>query len=480
MRSSAAEAGASGARPSRELSPLTAAGGKSPGTLGLIAGGGRFPVLVAESAKRQGYRLVCIGHRQFTSPEIARLADEYTNLGLGRLGAAIRFFKRHGATEVSWAGWIRKERLFLPWRWLSILPDWRMARLWYFQLKDRQDATLLSALAGEFSRDGIEVVHSVRHAPDLLAEEGVLTRRAPTRAELDDVRYGWTVARRLANLDVGQSAVVRSGSTLAVEGIEGTDRNIRRAGELALGGGLVVVKLAKDDHDMRFDVPTIGPDTVDVIVRAGGSVLAIEAQRTLILDREEVVERANRSGLAVISIRTPDGIAAGGDSRVRAEGAACTPELEPLHRRLPPRAQLEDLRFGARVAGELSSLDVGTCVAVREKSTLAVEAAEGRLALVRRSGELCRRGGFSLVLRASQLPASQVDALLAPEVLAEARARGCLALGIMTGLDLPALRATALAREADARGLAVVAVREPVHASEEGVKVRGPAPGERA
>ncbi len=273
------------------------------GTLGLIAGGGRFPVIVAESAKRRGLRVVCIGHRRFTPPELEEICDTFRHMSLGRLGAAIRFFKRHRVEEISWAGWIRKEEyLFHPWRLLSLLPDWRMIKLWYFKLKNRQDATLLAAIADEFESEGIHVSHSTKHCPELLAEEGVLTKRAPSKAQWDDIRFGWRLAKRMADLDVGQSVVVFEKSTIAVEGLEGTDRCIRRAGELCKRGGFTVVKLAKDGHDMRFDVPTIGPDTIDSVVEAGGAVIAIEAGRTMILEREEMLARAERRGVAVVSL----------------------------------------------------------------------------------------------------------------------------------------------------------------------------------
>ena len=247
--------------------------------------------------------MVCIGHRELTSPELVEICDHFRYLGLGRLGAAIRFLKKHGVREVSWAGWIRKERLFRPWRLLSMLPDWRAIRLWYFRLRNRQDATLLSALAEGFESEGILVTHSTKYCPELLAGEGVLTRRAPTKAQLEDIRFGWQIARRMADLDVGQSVVVYERSTLAVEGLEGTDRCIRRAGELCKRGGFTVVKLAKQGHDMRFDVPTIGPETVQSLVDSGGAVLAIEAGKTMILEREETIARACRHGIVIAAYR---------------------------------------------------------------------------------------------------------------------------------------------------------------------------------
>jgi DUF1009 family protein len=276
-----------------------------PTTFGLIAAGGRFPVLVAESARRRGIHLVCIGHRHITDPEVRALCGTFRYFGIGRLGAAIRYFRKHGVNEIVFAGWIRKEGLFRPWRLLRLLPDWRMVKLWYWKLRNRQDATLLAAIADEFESEGIHVTHSTKHCPELLAEEGILTKRGLSKTQAGDVRFGWRIAKALASLDVGQSVVVSEKSTIAVEGIEGTDRCIRRAGEFQRRGGLTVVKLAKDDHDMRFDIPTVGPDTIDSMAAAGGAVLAIEAGRTMIIDREAMLERANRHGMVVVSLREP-------------------------------------------------------------------------------------------------------------------------------------------------------------------------------
>jgi len=272
-------------------------------TIGLIAGGGSFPFLVARAARARGYRVVCAGIRHEASPDLAAEVDVFRFFGLGRLGAGMRFFRRHGVRDLSWAGWVRKERLFRPGRIFSILPDWRMLRLWYFTLRDRQSQTILATLAAEFEKEGLVVSHSARYCPELLVEEGLLTRTAPNRKQLEDIRFGWEVAKRMADLDVGQSIAVFERTTLAVEGIEGTDRNIARAGELCTKGGFTVIKLAKDDHDMRFDVPAVGPRTIENLHRAGGGVLALEAGRTLVLEREEVVELADRHGIVVVANR---------------------------------------------------------------------------------------------------------------------------------------------------------------------------------
>lgn len=267
--------------------------------VGLVAGGGTFPFELARSARKQGLEVVCVGIRHEVSPELASEVALFRSFSIGRLGAMLRYFKRHGVRRVSWAGWIRKERLFTPGRIWSLLPDWRTLKLWFFRLRDRQSQTMLAAIAEEFENEGLHVAHSLELCPDLLLEEGVLTRRQPTRRQVEDIRFGWALAKRMAELDVGQSVAVYEKSTLAVEGIEGTDRNIRRAGELCARGGFTVVKVAKEGHDMRFDVPTIGPDTVKTLSEAGGAVLAVEAGKTMVLDRDETLRLADELGIVV-------------------------------------------------------------------------------------------------------------------------------------------------------------------------------------
>jgi len=274
--------------------------GRSP-AVGLVAGGGGFPLDVARGVRRLGRRVVCVGIRHEVGREIAAEVDAYRELGLGRIGALFRFFKRHGVRDVCWAGSIRKERLFTPTRIFSLLPDWRMIRLWYFRLRDRQSQTILGALADEFESEGLHVTHSAEFCPELLATEGLLSRAAPSRKQLEDIRFGWDVCQRMADLDVGQSVVVCDRSTIAVEGIEGTDRTIRRAGDLCRKGGFTVVKLPKRGHDMRFDVPAIGPATIATIHEAGGAVLAIRAGKTLIFEREETLRSADRHRIVVVA-----------------------------------------------------------------------------------------------------------------------------------------------------------------------------------
>ena len=276
-----------------------------PARIGLLAGGGTFPFAVARAARKNGIEVVCAGIKHEVSREIAEEVSVFKECGLGRLGRVLRFFRKHGINEVSWAGWVRKDRLFTPARIFSLLPDWRMLKIWYFSLRDRQSQTILTSFAEEFEREGITVAHSTRYCPELLIKEGLVGRIKPKAKHLEDIRFGWDIAQRMADLDVGQSVAVLEKATIAVEGIEGTDRNIIRAGELCRKGGFTVVKLPKKGHDMRFDVPTIGPDTIENLKEAGGAVLAVKAEGTLILEQERVVELADRYGIVVVAYEEP-------------------------------------------------------------------------------------------------------------------------------------------------------------------------------
>jgi DUF1009 family protein len=204
-------------------------------------------------------------------------------------------------------GKIFKHRILLgPWGWLSLVPDWRTFKL-FFPLfiagkKDRRDDTILSAIVDEFGRGGIEMLPATNFAPDLLVEAGVLTRRRPSSQEQADIEFGWKMAKELGRLDIGQSVAVKGRIVVAAEAIEGTDECIRRAGQLCQQGGFTLVKVAKPQQDMRFDVPTIGVGTIESLVAAGGKVLAIEAAKTIVIDQDEVVRLADKHGLAMIAL----------------------------------------------------------------------------------------------------------------------------------------------------------------------------------
>jgi DUF1009 family protein len=271
--------------------------------VGLLAGSGRFPIIFAEKARGLGIPVVCVGIRHEAAPELAGLVERFYWAGVARLGRMIRCFQRAGVERVVMAGKIHKAVMHQPWRWLSLLPDWRTLRYWYGRARaDNKDDTLLLGLIGEFAADGLRFESALDLCPELLVPPGVLTRRKPTAGEEKDIAFGWELAKEMGRLDVGQSVAVKERTVLAVEAIEGTNRAILRAGELCRAGGFVVVKVAKPQQDMRFDVPTVGCSTVEVMHQAGGRVLAIEAGRTILLDQAEAVALADRLGISIVAL----------------------------------------------------------------------------------------------------------------------------------------------------------------------------------
>lgn len=272
-------------------------------TIGLLAGEGRFPVVFAEQARRMGHRVCCVGLKNLAAGELRTLCTEYHETGAAKMGRVIRTFCKAGVETVVMAGKVHKATLFAPGRLWDLAPDWRAVRFWFFRRRpDNKDDTLLLALIAEFERDGLKFASALDFCPELLVQKGTLTQRSPTRKELDDVRFGWTLAKEIGRLDIGQSVAVRERAVLAVEAIEGTDKAIARAGELAKGGSFVVVKVSKPQQDMRFDVPTVGTSTIETMHSVGGRVLAVEAGKTIFLDLDRTVELADRWGIAVIAI----------------------------------------------------------------------------------------------------------------------------------------------------------------------------------
>jgi DUF1009 family protein len=271
--------------------------------IGLLAGSGRFPIVFAEKARSLGRRVVCVGIRHEAAPELATLVDRFYWTGVAKLGRMIRCFKREGVERLVMAGKITKTVMHTPWRVLRLLPDWRTLKFWYRRPRpDNRDDTLLLAVIDEFASDGLHFHSALDLCPELLVREGVLTRRGPTAAEKVDITFGWDLAREMGRLDVGQSVAVKERAVLAVEAIEGTDRAIARAGSLCPAGGFVVVKVAKPQQDMRFDVPTVGRSTIETLRQAGGQVLAIEAGKTIILDEGETVALADRYGISIVAL----------------------------------------------------------------------------------------------------------------------------------------------------------------------------------
>lgn len=263
--------------------------------LGLIAGNGRFPLIFAEQAKREGVALVAVAHRGETSEELERLVDSLTWVYVGELGKIVRTFHRAGVTEAVMAGGIKKIKLFSNFR-----PDLRGVAF-LARLKSREDDQLLRGVAAELEGEGIRVVESTLFLSQLIPAEGVLTRRSPKAEEWDDMRLGFRVAKEIGRLGIGQSVAVKGQVVLAVEAVEGTDAAIRRAGELGKRG-FVLVKASKPQQDLRFDVPAVGLETIQVLREAGGTALAVEAGKTILLEKETMLQEADRAGIAVVAL----------------------------------------------------------------------------------------------------------------------------------------------------------------------------------
>lgn len=261
---------------------------------------------VAQSLRRQGCEVYCLGTIGHADPKLAEICNDFRWSGMAKFGGAIRYFRRHGVTEVTMVGKIFKVRLFERWRWVRNVPDLRTLRMFlpHFltRKKDCRDDSLLGTVVEEFAAEGIRFAPITECAPELLVNEGQLTRLGPTAWQRKDIEFGWKMAKEMGRLDIGQSVAVKDQAVLAVEAVEGTDECIRRAGSLCRAGGFTVVKVAKPRQDMRFDVPTIGLGTLETLHAAGGKVLAVEAGRTIFLEQDAVIEYADRQGLVIVAI----------------------------------------------------------------------------------------------------------------------------------------------------------------------------------
>jgi DUF1009 family protein len=270
--------------------------------VGLIAGGGRLPFLVASGARRQGHQVICVGLADYVEEELAREVDVFYVASIARPGSWIRRLRRHGVTRTVMIGQVTKSHLFTPRRILHYLPDWRAFRIYYWRLRGKsiQTDTLLSAVADELASGGIYLENSIMYCREDLAAAGVMTRHQPGRQIEEDIRFGWPLAKKLGELDIGQAIAVREKEVIAVEAIEGTAAVIRRAGQYCKAGGWTLIKTAKPNQDMRFDVPCVGPETIRDLAASGGKCLVVEAEKTIIVDRPQTIELANELGICVL------------------------------------------------------------------------------------------------------------------------------------------------------------------------------------
>lgn len=275
--------------------------------IGLLAGWGRFPVLFAEAAQRLGYSVQCIGIEGLAAEELGDICDHFRTAPLARIGTAIRYFQKRRVRHAVMAGKVEKRVLFNPFLFWRLLPDWRTIHMWLrYCSENKKDDTLLLAVIREFERDGIHFHSALDFCPEILVKHGFLTKRQPTPDQWKDIHFGWELAKEMGRLDVGQTVVVSNTAVIAVEAIEGTDECIRRAGLLCRRSGMTVVKVAKPNQDMRFDVPTVGVQTIQTMREAGARVLAIESGMTILLDEDEVVSLADKLGIAIVSVKAEE------------------------------------------------------------------------------------------------------------------------------------------------------------------------------
>ncbi len=265
-------------------------------TFGLIAGNGQFPFLVAEGAKSAGQKLVVVAIKEETDKRIEEIADKVIWVGIGKLGKMISFFKKESVSKVMMAGQVKHVQIFS-----GALPDVKMMKI-LWNLPQRNTDSLIGGIADTMEKEGIELIDSTYFIEDHLAPEGVLTKRKPNESEKENIEYGLKIANEIARLDLGQTIVVRAKACVAIEAMEGTDAVIKRAGELAKGK-LTVVKVAKPNQDMRFDVPVVGVPTIETMIKAGATCLCLNAYKTLIFNRKEMLELADKNKICVIGVR---------------------------------------------------------------------------------------------------------------------------------------------------------------------------------
>lgn len=264
--------------------------------IGIIAGGGQFPLLFIEAARKAGRKVLVIAHKGETSREVADAADDVCWVKLGQLGKVVSWFKKQGVAETVFLGTITKTKIFR-----DVLPDLKGLSLWN-KIDAKQDDAILRAVARALEEEGIAVRESTMYLQHLLFPEGILTRKKLSKSQKADVEFGWKHARAIGALDIGQCVVVRDCTVLAVEAIEGTDATIRRGGELGREKA-VVVKVKKPGQDFRFDLPATGVKTIDSLSSVSGAVLAVEAGQALLFDREETVRAADSAGIVIVGIR---------------------------------------------------------------------------------------------------------------------------------------------------------------------------------
>jgi DUF1009 family protein len=266
--------------------------------LGLIAGSGQLPAAIASEARSMGYTVVAVGLEPLADRSLAETADEMHWVNVGKLGAIIDTLKKRGVNKAVMAGKVPKSLIYKS----RITPDLRAVKV-LFSLRDRRDDSILLAITRELEKDGIALLKTTDFTAGLLTPEGVLTRKRPSEEEWSDIAFGWQVAKEIGKLDIGQTVVVKNLAVMAIEAIEGTDEAIRRGGKFA-SEGAVVVKVSKPRQDMRFDVPVVGLDTLRTMIEVKARVLAVEAKKSILLDRDKMIDKAQRARITIVGYRS--------------------------------------------------------------------------------------------------------------------------------------------------------------------------------
>ncbi|MCS7033485.1 MAG: UDP-2,3-diacylglucosamine diphosphatase LpxI [Phycisphaerae bacterium] len=275
-------------------------------SIGLIAGEGIFPFLVARGARAAGKRVVCLGLSGSVDDALAAEVDWYRRVSVVRISSWIRALRRQRVEEAVMVGRVVKTRMYARFGFLQNIPDLRTARLWFTRLRhDKRPFAILSALADTLEAEGIRLIDSTTFTRDQLVTAGVLTRTRPTEAQMMDARHGWELCRQISRLDIGQSIAIKAKDVIAVEALEGTNAMIERAGSLCPTGGWTLIKVANARQDMRMDVPTVGVKTIEKLAAAGARCVVLEAGKTTFLEKDKVIELADRCGIAIVGMESP-------------------------------------------------------------------------------------------------------------------------------------------------------------------------------
>lgn len=275
--------------------------------IGLIAGWGSFPVEVAQALVRGGHMVCCVAIKGHASTDLESVCERVLWSGVGKLGRHLRYFRRNRVQQVAMAGKLFKaDLLYQGSLWIQHLPDLTAIRTFGPPLigrrRDARDDSLLLAVTNTYIGRGIEICAATDFAPELLVNQGQLTGPAPNERLRRDIEIGWQVAKQMGGMDIGQTITIKDGTVIAVEAIEGTDACIERTGQLCRRGGWTMVKVSKPNQDMRFDVPTIGPQTIEKVVAAGGKAIAIEAEKTIVVQQEKTLAAARQAGITMVAI----------------------------------------------------------------------------------------------------------------------------------------------------------------------------------